>query len=193
MRPTDHGQRLCNGALFPVFFGDDMVLRAKPAGQYGKRSWHGILLACVLAFGIARGIGWSQSLVSGADSSGAGRRPAAQAPLGSLAQWEGLPVRRISFAGVSADRLAPLPGHLDQAEGAPLSREELKRSLRQLFSTGLFETIAVEGVREQDGVALIFRGTPRTFIGTVSVDGAKSATVNTQLERASQLAARSPF
>src|SRR5208337_1967097 len=46
----------------------------------------------------------------------------------------------------------------------------------------------VEGVREQEGVDLVFRGTPRTFIGTVSVDGAKIATINTQLERASQLA-----
>ena len=125
--------------------------------------------------------------MSDADSSGAEGDQAAQAPVDSLAQWEGLPVRRISFAGVSTDRLAPLPGHLDQAEGVPLSREELKRSLRQLFATGLFDTIAVEGVREQDGVALIFRGTPRTFIGTVSVDGARSAIVNTQLERASQL------
>jgi outer membrane protein assembly complex protein YaeT len=98
-----------------------------------------------------------------------------------------LPVRRISFIGVSADRLVPLPGHLAQAEGAPLSREELKRSLRRLYLTGLFETIAVEGVREQDGVALTFRGTPRIFIGTVRVDGVKGATVNTQLERASQL------
>jgi outer membrane protein assembly complex protein YaeT len=111
----------------------------------------------------------------------------------SLAQWEGLPVRRISFAGVSANRLAPLPGHLDQAEGTPLSWEELKKSLRQLFATGLFDTIAVEGVREQDGVALTFRGRPRTFIGTVSVDGARSVTVNTQLERASQLAPGARF
>jgi outer membrane protein assembly complex protein YaeT len=37
-------------------------------------------------------------------------------------------------------------------------------------------------------VVLVFRGTPRTFIGAVNVDGAKSVTVNTQLERASQLA-----
>jgi len=97
-------------------------------------------------------------------------------------------VRRISFEGVSLDRLVPLPGHLAQAVGAPLNREELKKSLRQLFATGLFETIAVEGERTGDGVALVFRGTPRIFIGAVSVDGAKAVTVNTQLERASQLA-----
>jgi len=74
-----------------------------------------------------------------------------------------------------------------------LNREALKRSLHQLFSTGLFETLAVEGTREADGVALVFRGTARTFIGTVSVDGAKGAALNTQLERASQLAPGTRF
>jgi outer membrane protein assembly complex protein YaeT len=169
-----------------------MVLKAKPTGQCGKRSWFGILFCCFLAFGSWGGIGVCQILPTG-DISGAAGDPSAQPSVNSLTQWEGLPVRRISFEGVSVDRLAPLPGHLDQAEGAPLNREALKKSLRRLYSTGLFETIAVEGVREQDGVALIFRGTPRTFIGTVSVQGAKSATVNTQLERASQLAPGARF
>jgi outer membrane protein assembly complex protein YaeT len=104
-----------------------------------------------------------------------------------------LPVRRITFEGVPADRLAPLPGHLAQAEGTPLKREDLRKSLHQLFSTGLFETIAAEGVRDGDGLDLVFRGRARTFIGTVSVDGAKGATVNTQLERISQLAAGTRF
>jgi len=111
----------------------------------------------------------------------------------SLAQWEGKPVRLIQFEGVAAERLAPLPGHLAQAEGKPLNREDLQRSLRQLYATGLFENIAVEGERDGDGVALRFRGTARVFIGTVSVDGAKGATMNTQLERASQLPAGTRF
>jgi outer membrane protein assembly complex protein YaeT len=132
--------------------------------------------------------GWSQGPASGPGATGVGGDQAAEAPSSSLAQWTGLPVRRISFVGVAEGRLAPLPGHLAQAEGAPLSPEDLKKSLRQLFATGLFETIQVEGARLQDGVALVFRGEPRTFIGTVSVDGAKGATMNTQLERASQLA-----
>ena len=168
-------------------------MRVKQGGQCGKRLWCGILLACLLALGISSRTGWSQNLASGTGSPGAPGDQAAPMPLDSLDQWEGLPIRRISFVGVSADRLIPLAGHLDQAEGAPLNREALKRSLRRLYLTGLFETIAVEGVRERDGVALIFRGTPRTFIGTVSVDGARSATVNTQLERASQLAPGARF
>ncbi len=180
---------MCNGALIPVFFWGDMVFKAKLANQCGKWLERGILLACLLVFGTLFGvIGWSQRPLNDTGISSNRDAPATPISVNSLSEWEGFPVRRISFAGVSADRLVPLPGHLDQADGAPLSREALKRSLRQLFATGLYETIAVEGVREQDGVALIFRGTPRIFIGTVSVDGAKSATVNTQLERAGQLA-----
>jgi len=107
----------------------------------------------------------------------------------SVLAWDGLPVRRISFEGVPADRLAPLPGHLAQAEGAPLSADDLKKSLRQLYATGVYDTVDVEGSREADGVALVFLGTPRTFIGIVSVDGAPGATMNTQLQRACQLEA----
>ena len=36
-------------------------------------------------------------------------------------------------------------------------------------------------------MALVFAGTPRTFIGSVGVDGATGATMNMQLQRASQL------
>jgi outer membrane protein assembly complex protein YaeT len=129
--------------------------------------------------------------VSGA--SGAQTPPALQPAAVSLPAWEGLPVRHISFEGVDADRLAPLAGHLAQAEGKPLSMESLRESLRQLYSTGLYETIQVEGSPGPGGVDLIFLGTPRTFIGTVGVDGAKGATLNTQLQRASQLAAGTRF
>jgi outer membrane protein assembly complex protein YaeT len=103
--------------------------------------------------------------------------------------FEGLPVVRISFEGVSADRLSPLTDHLAQAEGTPLTADNIKRSLRQLYASGLYDTVEVEGARQAGGVALIFFGTPRTFIGTVSVDGAVGATTNTQLQRASQLEA----
>ena len=166
------------------------------------------MLACVFVIGIGGEIyGWSQNAAGRATADNSPATPAAilspaavqgtpahsETDVDSLAQWEGLPVRRISLEGVAAARLAPLPGHLAQAEGTPLSREDLKKSLRQLFSTGLFETIEVEGVRDQDGVALVFRGAPRTFIGTVSVDGAKGATANTQLQRASQLAPGARF
>ena len=111
----------------------------------------------------------------------------------SVLALDGLPVQRISFEGVPSDRLTPLPGHLDQAEGAPLSADNLRKSLRRLFETGLYDSIQVQASREAGGVALTFVGTPRTFIGTVSVDGAVGPTMNTQLERASQLQAGTRF
>ena len=105
----------------------------------------------------------------------------------SVSTWDGLTVRSIAFEGVSADQLQPLTGHLPAAEGTPLTEIELKRSLRQLYATGLYDTIEARATRMGDGVALIFAGHPRMFIGTVNVDGAAGATMNMQLERSSQL------
>ena len=161
-----------------------MVLRTKPATKCGNRAVGPcrVLLACVLVFvPFSAAAGRSQA------------PPPPQPGAESLPQWDGLPVRHISFAGVTAGRLAPLPGHLAQAEGKPLSQENIGESLRQLFSTGLYETVQVQGSRSGDGVDLVFLGTPRTFIGTVAVDGAKGPTLNAQLQRASQLAPGSRF
>lgn len=161
--------------------------------QRGNRFRRRVLLICVLILGIHAGAsGWSQKPASrshAVDPASASNNQPATSSIGqeSLAQWTGLPVRSITFQGVAVSRLAPLPGHLAQAEGKPLNPDDLRKSLRQLFATGLFETIEVQGSRLPDGVALVFSGMPRTFIGTVSVYGAKGANVNTQLELVSQL------
>jgi len=166
----------------------------KPGRQGGTRSGYIILLACLLAFGICgRMDGWSQSRTHSGDNFSAESDSSVPSPPDPLAHWEGLPVKRISFEGVSAERLSPITAHLAQAEGAPLSREALKRSLRQLLSTGLFETLAAEAVPDDGGLVLVFRGTARSFIGTVTVDGAKGASLDTQLDRASQLTAGARF
>jgi outer membrane protein assembly complex protein YaeT len=152
------------------------------------------LLACLFVFGVSTRIdGLCEDRIGSEDPASAESDSAANPPSDTLARWEGLRVKRISFEGVSAERLRPLSEHLAQAEGAPFNRESLKKSLRQLYSTGLFETIAVESLPEADGVALVFRGTPRSFIGTVAVDGAKGPALNTQLDRVSQLNAGARF
>jgi len=94
---------------------------------------------------------------------------------------------------VDPARLGPLSSGLPQAVGEPLDLEKLKSSLRQLFATGLYEDIQVEGSPDGDGVDLVFRGAPRAFIGMVSVLGAKGATLNAQLQHASQLAPGSRY
>lgn len=120
--------------------------------------------------------------------------PAAAYPaLDTTLQGEGLVVEHILFVGLTADKLGSLPGHLAQAEGKPLTRRALRESLRQLFQTGLYDTLQVDARRAADGIDLIFRGTPRTFLGNVSVYGAKGPTINTQLESAAQLSPGTRF
>lgn len=152
--------------------------------------WQGVC-ALLLLSGVAGTPGWGQSpggaslppqmpaAVPQQDSA-----PKIDAP---APNWEGLPVRTISFEGVAASRLKPLPDQLEKAVGQPLDPEFLKNSLRQLYATGLYERVEAAGEREGDGVALIFRGTPKMFVGVVGVDGAKGPTMNTQLERAAEL------
>ena len=103
--------------------------------------------------------------------------------------FRGLTVRSIAFEGVDAARLTPLPNQLTQQAGVPLDPEKLRASLRQLFATGLYETVEATATAFGGGVALVFRGSPRTFIGSVSVNGARGATINTQLGSSAQLAA----
>ena len=111
----------------------------------------------------------------------------------SAVEGEGLPVRQILFEGIVSSRLGSLAGNLALGQGKPLTRRALRESLRQLFSTGLYNTLEAEGRVEGGQVDVIFRGTPRPFIGTVGVYGAKGAAVNTQLESAAQLSPGTRF
>ncbi len=114
-----------------------------------------------------------------------------------LDAWEGKPVLRIDFTGVPLSRLEPVPAELAQQPGKPLSGQNLRESLRRLYATGLYDAISVEGRLEvqpgsgasepESGVVLTFAGVPRTFIGVVTVDGAKGANTNELLVRTSRL------
>jgi outer membrane protein assembly factor BamA len=106
---------------------------------------------------------------------------------GQVAQLWGQIVRHVALEGVAAQRLKSVEATLPQETGAPLDLDKVAASLRQLFATGLFASVDAFAQREPNGITLIFHGTPRMFIGTVTVDGAKGATVNTQLERVSHL------
>ena len=175
-------------------------MRANRLGQRMERHRTRILLLCcliLLAGGAHAASAQTPNAAHGSDQATSANRTSTQGSsqpgLDRLDGWTGLPVRRISVEGVESDRLGSLPENLTQAVGAPLTQASLAASLRQLFATGLFETIDAEGLREGDGIALIFNGTARTFIGTVTVDGAKGATINAQLQRASDLSPGSRF
>jgi outer membrane protein insertion porin family len=106
----------------------------------------------------------------------------------AIIPFAGLIVTRIYFTGVPDERVKSVATHLAQSEGQPLNPDDIRRSLRQLYRSGLYDDIEAEAARVPGGVELTFAGTPRAFIGTVGVYGAVGATMNTQLERASQLA-----
>lgn len=132
--------------------------------------------------------GWLQAAgQTDADTPQSGAEPATTAKL------SGLPIQSIRFKGVDEARVAPLREKLVLKPGVPLSDDALARTLRQIYASGLFDTLKVDGSREGNGVALTFSGKGRMFIGTVTVYGAKGSTVNTQLDRASRLAAGARF
>ena len=151
-------------------------MTARRSGQQSNRCGSRVLLTgCLLLLSGGNVVGWTQGRSAG-DSGGKavadtrGEESPSNADHDALAQWVGLPVRRIAFEGVTVERLAPLSDHLAQAIGAPLTQEDLAKSLRQLYATGLYESIEVEGMRDGDGVDLVFKGTPRMFIGTITVN-----------------------
>ncbi len=99
----------------------------------------------------------------------------------ALLAWRGLTVTSIQFEGVSAKTLAPLPSLLPQQPGTPLNPDSVRQSLRRLFSTGLYRTIRVEGIRHDNQVQLIFNGTPSYFIGLVTVSGIKNYQLSSRI------------
>ncbi len=181
--------------------------KASPAWQLGSKRKLGVLPACLFFVLAIASNSWPQAMRSApggvaeerskdraVDSHGSSGSVAADdSDPDPMAKWQGMPVRAIAFEGVSSDRLQPLAGHLPQAVGTPLNRENVAGSLRALFQTGLFSSIEVDAVKMDDGVRIVFRGTAREFIGTVSVDGAKGATINAQLQAASRLTAGTRF
>lgn len=151
----------------------------------GRPAW-AILLALLLLLGTGN---WDHAACF-AQQAG---RPAAADGGGLPAQWLGRTVRKIVFAGEAGPRLQYLEDRLPQKIGAPLKPELVGASLRAVYATGLLDTAEALAAPEGDGVDLIFRGEPRMFIGAVSVDGAKGATVNMQLERGCRLRAGTRF
>ena len=110
-----------------------------------------------------------------------------KAPLPGLRAWEGLRIATVQFRGVTAAILDPLPRILPLRQGMPLDATKMRESLRRLYATGLYNTIAVEGTRTGDRITIIFTGEPRTFFGRITVVGVKDDKLSSQIARASKL------
>ncbi|MGB6160035.1 MAG: POTRA domain-containing protein, partial [Acidobacteriaceae bacterium] len=111
----------------------------------------------------------------------------------NLDGWTGLPVADIQFAGVSRATLEPLPGQLGQQPNTPLDPVKVRASLRRLYATGLYRTIAVDGRRQGSGVVLVFKGTPTLFVGRVAVKGVTNSHLSNQLNYSTRLNPGAPY
>ena len=105
----------------------------------------------------------------------------------SLAAWKGLRVVKVEFQGVVFDEKDPLPGQLPQQASTPLDPAKVTASIRRLFATGRYRDISVAGRREGGGVTLIYVGTPRYFVGRVTILGVKQERLASLLEYATKL------
>jgi len=106
----------------------------------------------------------------------------------SLAGWKGLHVNKVEFQGVVFDAKDTLPGELPQQAGEPLDPAKVTTSIRRLFASGRYRDIRLGGQREDgDGVTLIYVGTPRYFVGRVSIIGVKQERLASLLQYATKL------
>jgi len=111
----------------------------------------------------------------------------------TLRGWSGLRVKAVRFEGVSRTALEPLPQELAQQPNTPLDPVKMRESLRRLYATGLYRSIAVDGERQGNEVVLIFRGEPTLFLGRITVTGVKSSQLATQLSYSTRLSPGTPF
>jgi outer membrane protein insertion porin family len=101
--------------------------------------------------------------------------------------WKGLRVDKIEFEGVTFDATDTLPQELTQKVGEPLDPEKVRDSTRRLFASGRYRDISVRGVKQGGGVTLIFAGTPRYYVGRVTISGVKNERLASLLEFATKL------
>ena len=107
--------------------------------------------------------------------------------------WAGLPVVEIQFEGVNRAALDPLPERMEQQPNTPLDPVKVRASLRRLYATGLYRTIAVDGQRQGNGVVLVFTGTPTLFLGRIAVKGVTNSHLSNQLNYSTRLNPGTPY
>lgn len=105
----------------------------------------------------------------------------------SVWQWKGLQVTQIKFEGVTFGPTDQLPHDLAQKVGEPFDPQKVRDSLRRLFNSGRYRDIELRGMREGNGVTLIFAGSPRFYVGRVTIAGVKTDRLTSLLEYATKL------
>jgi len=104
--------------------------------------------------------------------------------LSSMSAYAGRNVRSIDLPGVTdRDHLLQM---LPQKSGQPLSRDQVRESIRILFATGRFADIQAEAVPSGPDMLLTFATSLNFFVGAVEVEGAPSHPNTNQILNASK-------
>jgi outer membrane protein insertion porin family len=101
--------------------------------------------------------------------------------------YEGKTVRTIDITGVDQHARDHLLQLLPQKIETPLDRDQIRDSIRVLYSTGRFADIQAEVAPSGDGVNLTFATSPNFFVGAVNVEGAPSRPNANQIVNSAKL------
>ena len=103
----------------------------------------------------------------------------------SMSTYIGRTVKAVELPGVpDSGRLLKM---LPQKPEQPLDRDQVRESIRILYSTGLFADIQAEVTPSDVDVMLTFTTSPNFFVGAVDVDGAPGHPSYYQIVNASKL------
>ena len=98
--------------------------------------------------------------------------PAQTEPAGAEHLW-GRQVVRVRLECDASLTLQDFPGKVVQNEGAPLDPILVRKSLKNLFSTGRFRDLRADVAPLDSGVELVFSARAAFFVGIVRVDGVR--------------------
>jgi outer membrane protein insertion porin family len=116
--------------------------------------------------------------------------PALQVSLWSKA---GMPVTAVRFAGVTFSAGDAIFSELQQKAGEPLDPEKVRADERRLFASGMYVNIGVDVVAAGSGVAVVYAGEPRYFVGRVTIEGVKNDRLASLLEFATRMDPGAPY
>lgn len=122
-----------------------------------------------------------------ANNTSASKSSSAQAQTGSSpTEYQGRIVQSVELPGVGQRDREHLLQSLPQKSGMPLDRNQVRDSIRALFSTGRFADIQAEVTPSGFGVVLTFTTSPNFFIGALDVEGAPTRPNRNQIVNASK-------
>ncbi len=128
-----------------------------------------------------------------ADQQAAVANQKADTATAGLFALRGQRLKGIAFDGVEFGEGDQLPEELGLKAGDTIDPTKIRAATRRLFLTGLYRDIAVRAVKEADGITLVFQGTPRFFVGRVTIQGINNERMTSLLEASTELQPGLPF